>query len=106
MVITHAGLGTVKECILCGVPMIVFPIDMDQPDNAKRVVYHGLGASGDLRRVSASVIASLVEQADGSAVRDNVTRMQQCFLAAERSSLGARLIEEILPSAGRRMGSS
>jgi MGT family glycosyltransferase len=96
VMVTHAGLGTVKECILRGVPMVVFPIDMDQPDNARRVVHHGLGVSGDLRSFSAAEIASLVEQADRPAVRDSVARMRECFLDAERSGTGVRLIEESL----------
>ena len=95
--VAHAGLGTIKECILCGVPLVTFPFPInDQPDNARRVVHHGLGVSGDLRSVSAAGIASLVEQADRPAVRDSVERMQRIFLDAERSAAGVRLIEELL----------
>jgi zeaxanthin glucosyltransferase len=101
VMVTHAGLGTVKECILCGVPMVLFPIDKDQPDNTRRAVHHGLGVSGDLRDFSAAAIASLVEQADRPAVRSNVERMRQCFLEAERSANGVRLIEELLDQADR-----
>ncbi|CDO73252.1 hypothetical protein BN946_scf185008.g14 [Trametes cinnabarina] len=32
--LTHAGLNTVFECILANVPMILWPIDADQPPNA------------------------------------------------------------------------
>jgi zeaxanthin glucosyltransferase len=101
--VTHAGLGTIKECILCGVPMVVFPFPInDQPDNARRVVHHGLGVSGDLRSFSVEGIASLVEQADRPAVRDSMQRMRQHFLDAERSAVGVRLIEELLaPPADR-----
>nr|WP_255216441.1 nucleotide disphospho-sugar-binding domain-containing protein [Pseudenhygromyxa sp. WMMC2535] len=41
--ITHGGLGTVKECVLAEVPMVVAPLGRDQPANARRVVHHGLG---------------------------------------------------------------
>jgi zeaxanthin glucosyltransferase len=99
--VTHAGLGTVKECILCGVPMVLFPIDKDQPDNTRRVVHHGLGVSGDLRDFSAATIVSLVEQADHPAVRDNMARMRQCFLEAEKLANGVRLIEDLLDPADR-----
>jgi MGT family glycosyltransferase len=95
--LTHAGLGTIKECILCGVPMVVFPFSInDQPDNAHRVVHHGLGVSGDLRNVSAAAITTLVEQADRPAVRESLERMRQRFLEAERSETGVRLIEDLL----------
>jgi zeaxanthin glucosyltransferase len=98
--VTHGGLGTVKECIVRGVPMVVFPIDHDQPDNARRVVHHGLGVSGDLGSFSAGGIAALVEQADRPAVRESMARMQRRFLDVEGSGIGARLIEELLPSPG------
>jgi zeaxanthin glucosyltransferase len=41
--ITHGGLGSVKEAIFAGVPMVVIPFAHDQPLNARRVEYHGLG---------------------------------------------------------------
>jgi zeaxanthin glucosyltransferase len=96
LAVTHGGLGTVKECIVRGVPMVVFPIDHDQPDNARRVVYHGLGASGNLRSVSAAALAELVVQADRPVVRDNVQRMRRRFLDLEAQGNGVRLIEEKL----------
>jgi zeaxanthin glucosyltransferase len=94
--VTHGGLGTVKECIVRGVPMAVFPIDHDQPENARRVVHHGLGVRGDLGSFSAGGIASLVEQADRPAVRESMDRMRRRFLDVEGSGIGARLIEELL----------
>ena len=41
--ITHGGLGGLKESIMCGVPTLVVPFDMDQPNNAARVEHHRLG---------------------------------------------------------------
>jgi UDP:flavonoid glycosyltransferase YjiC (YdhE family) len=76
--------------------MAVFPIDHDQPDNARRIVHHGLGVSGDLRSVSAEEIAALVEQAGRPEVRENVARMRRRFLAVEESGLGVRRIEELV----------
>jgi len=43
LAITHGGLNTVKDCILLGVPMLVFPIWGDQFGTALRVAFHGLG---------------------------------------------------------------
>lgn len=107
--VTHAGLGTLKECIVCGVPVVVFPFLLsDQPENARRValkgleinarrvVHHGLGVKGDLQNVSAAGIASLVEQADGPALRESLERMRQRFLEVESSGIGVQRIEELL----------
>jgi UDP:flavonoid glycosyltransferase YjiC (YdhE family) len=43
LMITHGGLGSVKECAALGVPMLVFPLKDDQPGNAARVEARGLG---------------------------------------------------------------
>jgi UDP:flavonoid glycosyltransferase YjiC (YdhE family) len=91
--VAHAGLGTIKECIVCGVPLVVFPFLLqDQPENARRValnglevnanrvVHHGLGVKGSLESFSPAAITSLVEQADSPAVRGSMDRMRQRFL--------------------------
>ncbi len=44
LVVTHGGHGTVVRSRAAGVPVLVVPISRDQPDNAARVVYHGVGA--------------------------------------------------------------
>jgi UDP:flavonoid glycosyltransferase YjiC (YdhE family) len=44
LVITHGGHGTVIRSLAAGVPVLVVPISRDQPDNAARVVHHGVGA--------------------------------------------------------------
>jgi zeaxanthin glucosyltransferase len=40
---SHGGLNSVKEALYFGVPLVVSPVRIDQPGNAARVVYHGLG---------------------------------------------------------------
>jgi UDP:flavonoid glycosyltransferase YjiC (YdhE family) len=46
--ITHGGPSSVKECACFGVPLVVCPAGLDQPGNAARVCYHGLGVMGSL----------------------------------------------------------
>jgi MGT family glycosyltransferase len=46
--ITHGGASSVKECVYFGVPIVVCPAGFDQPGNAARVRYHGLGVMGSL----------------------------------------------------------
>lgn len=46
--VTHGGLGSIKESIYYGVPMLVYPLDLhyDQNGNGLKVEHHGLGLRG------------------------------------------------------------
>lgn len=102
VMITHGGLGTLKECIFRGVPVVVFPISRDQPDNAQRVVHHRLGLSGDLTSYTPQGIFSLVQQvADNPEYRQNMERMRSRFLEVEESGVGVKVIEDTLRRHGR-----
>ncbi len=97
MMITHGGLGTVKECILLGVPMIVFPVKFDQPQNAARVVYHGLGLRADIRDASVRRIHDLVDRIHGDpSFKRKVESMRKDFERIENSGIGPRIVEGIL----------
>lgn len=41
----HGGIGTTSQCLAAGVPQLVVPMSLDQPDNADRVVRLGAGLS-------------------------------------------------------------
>ena len=95
--ITHGGLGTVKECLFLGVPMVAFPLMDDQPDNARRIVHHGFGLQGDVRTVTPDQIRDLVRRVDREpAFRERVARMRRRLEEVEASGIGAQRIEEVL----------
>ncbi|HSQ64405.1 MAG TPA: nucleotide disphospho-sugar-binding domain-containing protein [Polyangiaceae bacterium] len=97
LMITHGGLGTIKECILFGVPMVVIPLDVDQPGNAARVVYHGLGCAGDVRRSSTSDLLGFVATVlNEESFRAHVERMRKRFQQVESSTLGADVVDDLL----------
>jgi UDP:flavonoid glycosyltransferase YjiC (YdhE family) len=97
LMLTHGGLGSIKECIYFGVPMVVFPGSSDQIGNAARVAHHQLGVVGDLRRSSAADIRSLVTQVTSSAaIRANVARMQQAFVEADRDQAIRAVFDQLL----------
>ncbi len=58
--ITHGGMGSIKECIQAGVPMLVYPLDkkMDQPGNGARVQARGLGLAGNIAKDTRQTIES------------------------------------------------
>ena len=103
LMITHGGLGSVKECIHFGVPMIVFPGVGDQPHNATRVVHHGLGARGDIRKVSIEVVQSLIDKVDKNPMfKSRVEAMSRKFKEIEAEDKGTRIIEKILAALAAR----
>jgi MGT family glycosyltransferase len=67
LVVTHGGHGTVVRSLAAGVPVVVVPISRDQPDNAARVVHHGVGLSISKRsspeRVARAVRGALADEA-------------------------------------------
>jgi UDP:flavonoid glycosyltransferase YjiC (YdhE family) len=77
LVITHGGLNTVKECLVIGRPMIVFPQQFDQPGNAMRVAHHGLGACASIGALDKARLAELIDQGLTNAqTHANVARMR------------------------------
>jgi hypothetical protein len=80
IMITHCGTNSVMECASRGVPMIGFPLGFDQPGNSARVLYHGLGLRGDLRRATAGSIGRLI---DAVLAEDAIAR--RCAAMAEQA---------------------
>lgn len=78
--ITHGGLGSVREAIYFGVPMIVFPFWNDGFGNAARVVFHHLGLRGDIKKATPELIGNFIDRisADDS-IHYSVKQMQRLF---------------------------
>jgi len=97
IMITHGGIGTVKECIFLGVPMIVFPMMRNQPMTGARVVYHGLGVRGDINSISAESVLSLIEKIEKEpAIKARVEKMGRKFQEIEKSQKGLIIIQKFL----------
>jgi UDP:flavonoid glycosyltransferase YjiC (YdhE family) len=95
--ITHAGIGTVKDCILHEVPMLAFPLMRDQPPPADRIEYHGLGLRGDIERVGPEELSSMLDQLiTNESIRERVRVMREEFERAEAQDLSVTLIEKII----------
>jgi zeaxanthin glucosyltransferase len=96
LMITHGGFNSIQECAQKGVPMVVFPLGFDQPGSTARVVHHGLGLRGDLRRASAETVGRLID----AALADEAMR-RRCAAMAERSrdpsegEAGLRVLEAL-----------
>ena len=97
IMITHGGFNSIKECILLGVPMIVFPLIRDHPAIAARVVYHGLGIRGKFQGTSIEQIQAFIDQIDQNpAFRIRIEWMAERFREMENSMPSVRIIEQTL----------
>jgi zeaxanthin glucosyltransferase len=97
LAIIAGGIHTIKECIFSGTPMIVFPICADQPENAKRIQYHGLGLVGDIQDLTVQKITNFIETIENnSSLQQRVETWGNKFRKIENSGLSIKFISEIL----------
>lgn len=99
LMITHGGLGTIKECIFFKIPMIVIPLARDQFRNGEQVDHHQLGINLDLDITDVEELVSTVKYLlEDIAITSKLAEMNRIFTTAEDSELGADLIENYLQS--------
>lgn len=76
LMINHGGIGTVKECLAKGVPMIVFPLMRDQFSCAEWLKELHLCLCGDAKTISPEQIETLIYNVlDEGSVRLAAKRM-------------------------------
>jgi len=62
LAITWGGAGTIRECVNYAVPILVFPVWLDQFGNAARVIFHNVGIRGNFLNVTSKKMIEMVEQ--------------------------------------------
>lgn len=98
MMITHAGLNSVLECIYHKVPMLALPLNSkwDQNGNAARVVYHGLGLRGNINNLTEIKLDALVSDVINSDFSQNLARMKHNFENDQDKVDVVNLIERVV----------
>ncbi|MEM9824684.1 MAG: glycosyltransferase [Bacteroidota bacterium] len=95
LVFIHGGLGTIKECICNGLPMIVVPMGRDQFTNARRIDHHQLGLSLKVETLTPEKINKAITSIqDDNKFSDNILTMKNVFLKREAAYLGVKAIEQ------------
>jgi UDP:flavonoid glycosyltransferase YjiC (YdhE family) len=93
LLLTHGGLGSLKEAILMGVPVVVCPMVFDQPFNAMRVRVHGIGEALFPEHFTAESLASaIVKVLSDASYKKNVTEFQRTFQRYEATPIAANFI--------------
>jgi UDP:flavonoid glycosyltransferase YjiC (YdhE family) len=92
--ITHGGLNSIKEALYYGVPMVVFPCWVDQPMNANRIAYHGLGLTGDLRTVTVEQVGALIQKvAATNLYRERANHFRNIIKQYEETQVSVTVVE-------------
>ena len=97
-VVTHGGINTIDECVVNGLPMLVYcGNETDMAGNTARIAYHGIGIAGDLRRDSTADIRQHIDRLfsePGFTV--NLRRLRHSYLAYAENRVAERVVESLL----------
>lgn len=93
--VTQAGLGGVTKALAHSVPLVCIPLVGDQPDNAARVVAHGVGISL-ARDASPDLIRAAVRRVlDEPRFRERARQMADALAKEDGAQAAAREIEAV-----------
>ena len=96
--VTHGGVSTIDECVLSGVPTLVYcGWETDMAGTTARVVHHGIGIAGNRQRdrttdIRAHVARLLVEPG----FRERVRRLQGLYAAYADNRVAERAVDALL----------
>lgn len=62
LLITHGGINSVYEAIFWAVPVLIFPLTTDGPDQAIRAENKGFGIKEDLKSVTADHLVATINR--------------------------------------------
>jgi zeaxanthin glucosyltransferase len=97
LMIAHGGIGTIKEALLSGVPMILLPYFFDQPGNAARAAFHGIGVTADINSLSVAKLGALIAATLGDEpMKARIRAMKDRLLSKQSRDIGAKVIELVL----------
>jgi UDP:flavonoid glycosyltransferase YjiC (YdhE family) len=96
--VTHGGANSIMEGLCFGVPMLVTPVDFDQPVNGYYVQKSGAGLSIDADRLTVeSCRAALADMIRSeSPYRDAARRVQADYRSHDGAKATAAEIEAVL----------
>jgi MGT family glycosyltransferase len=96
VVVNHGGYGTVMACLAAGVPMVVLPLQGDQPRNARRCADLGVGlVVGPDERSPESIRTAVRTVLADAAYKRNAVRIQEATQALPGMDHAVELLERL-----------
>ena len=99
--VTHGGINTLDECVLSGVPVLVYcGFETDMGGNTARVLHHGLGLAGDRRRDDTATIRHHLDRLlkEGE-FRGKVRQLRKRYQVYELEGVAERTVEALIEEA-------
>jgi UDP:flavonoid glycosyltransferase YjiC (YdhE family) len=96
--IHHGGINTVDECIVHGVPMLVYcGFETDMPGTTARLVHHGLGLAGDRARDTPARIAARIDRVlTDASLGDAIARFRATYARYVSDRVAERAVASLL----------
>jgi zeaxanthin glucosyltransferase len=95
--VTHAGINSVLESLVAGVPIVALPIGYDQPGISARIAYHGVGEFISFEEVTADRLSETIRTVlDKSEYRERAKRLGDEIASLNGPEMTADIIERTL----------
>jgi UDP:flavonoid glycosyltransferase YjiC (YdhE family) len=96
--VTHGGISTIDECVVSGVPMLVYcGFETDMGGTTARVVHHGIGIAGNRRRDNTTVIRQHIDRLlDEPHFATNLGRLRHRYAAYVENRVAEQVVESLL----------
>lgn len=108
--VTHGGISTIDECVVNGVPTLVYcGWETDMAGTTARVVHHGLGIAGDRQRDTTADIRAHVDRLlNEPGFRERVRRFRGLYAAYADGRVAERTVDALLerPAFGDALGAA
>jgi UDP:flavonoid glycosyltransferase YjiC (YdhE family) len=96
LVVTHGGFSTIMGCLAAGIPMVVIPVQGDQPRNAQRCADLGVGRMiGPDERTPAAIQAAVQAVLADPSYGSNAERFRDEIASLPRMDYAVELMERL-----------
>jgi MGT family glycosyltransferase len=91
--VTHGGMNSVSEALVCGTPMVVIPFVSDQPVNAGCMEKLGVGKRLEYSAVNKDTLKECVMSVlSDTGIQGNIAKIQKLIEKAPGNGGGAEII--------------
>lgn len=94
--VIHAGVNSLAECAEAGCPVLCVPLWLDQPGNAARATYHGIGLAADPHASDDMLAGRLRRLVDDPSFRKRAEAVRQTMARYARERVAEQEVARLL----------